>query len=247
MTRALIAEDEPELRHGFVRMLNKLWPELEICAQASNGEEALAQYKKHRPEIVFLDIRMPGRSGMEIAGEMRDCKVVFVTAYDQFAVEAFEKYAVDYILKPVAESRLAKTVAKLKSGTVSEYGPLEDAIKLITARISSHKNGLQWVKALEGDTVRLLNVDEIAYFKSADKYTVVRTAAGETIIRSSLKTLEAELDPNYFWKVHRNTIVNVRWIEKAQRLFAGKISIRLKGLPDELDVSRQYSHLFHQT
>jgi DNA-binding LytR/AlgR family response regulator len=247
MTRALIAEDEQELRRALVRQLKKLWPELEICAEAGNGDEAVELFKKHRPDVVFLDIRMPGRSGMEAAREMTNCKIIFVTAYDQHAVEAFEHFAVDYLLKPVADARLAKTVEKLKAGGEANHNALMAALERAASRIGGAKQALQWVRALEGDTVRLLSVEDVAYFKSADKYTVVRTKAGETIIRSSLKTLESELDPNNFWRIHRNTIVNVRWIDKAQRNFAGKMSVKLKGIPEDLSVSRQYARLFHQT
>ncbi len=243
--RALIAEDEAELRKHLSRLLNKLWPELDICAEAANGEEAVALFGAHRPEIAFLDIRMPGLSGLEAAQRMPGCRIVFVTAYDQYAVAAFEQYAVDYLLKPATEERLRKTIARLKEPAGKETAQLAKAIEQAAARLAQPKTALQWVRAMNGASVRLIHVDDIAYFKAEDKYTVVRLADGEALLRTPLKTLEAELEPADFWRVHRNTIVNARWVESASRLPAGNLSVRLKTLPDELTVSRQYAHLFH--
>lgn len=246
MMRALIAEDEAELRAHFIKMLRKLWPELEICAEAENGNEALALCREHRPDIVFLDIRMPGKSGMEVAKNLSGCRIVFVTAYDQYAVEAFERYALDYLVKPVTEERLARTVATLKQAGAGEAQLLAKAIEQAAARLAPAKKWLQWVRAQTGDTVRLIHADDIVYFRAEDKYTVVRMADGEALIRSALKTLEAELNPENFWRIHRNTIINVRWVEKASRLPGGGLSLHLKNITEELAVSRQFAHLFRQ-
>ncbi|MBI5814402.1 MAG: response regulator transcription factor [Nitrospinae bacterium] len=246
MTRALIAEDEKELRGHLARTLKKLWPELEICAMAGNGAEALAMFEEHKPDIAFLDIRMPGKSGMEIARRMNGCHIVFVTAYDQYAVEAFEQYAVDYILKPVTEERLEKTVSRLKTAAKGNSDIFAQAIEQVAARLAAPKSWLQWVRAQSGASVRMIHVDDVVYFRSEDKYTVVRLADGEALIRSPLKTMEAELDPGLFWRVHRNAIINIRWVESATRMPSGALSLKLKCVAGHITASRQYAHLFHQ-
>lgn len=250
--KAVIADDEEQLRLYLKSKLVRLWPELTICGEAQNGLEALEIIKKHQPDIAFLDIRMPGLSGLEVAKEITTkCRVVFITAYDQYAIEAFENEAIDYLLKPVTDDRLAKTVKRLqKQVSAPLSSPLDPAgtfERLLSAlKDKPVSDNLKWIKARHGDSVRLIAVDEVCYFKAEDKYTLVRTRDGESLIKKSIRQLSEELNPDQFWRIHRGTVINVGKIAKVHRSFGGKLLIQLKDLSETLTVSRSYAHLFKQ-
>ncbi len=249
---ALIADDEKELRTYLRSLLSEVWPDLVICGEATNGLEALESIESMRPHIAFLDIKMPGLTGMEIARRVIGmCRVVFVTAFDQYAIEAFEREAVDYLLKPVSKERLAETVRRLRASLAASSEPpiaLTEAIEKALASISGKRTPtfLQWIRAQQKDSVRLIPVDEVDYFKAEDKYTVVMMRDGEAVIRKSIKELSRELDPNSFWQIHRGTIVNVARIDRMSRSLTGRGILKLKGRPEFLAVGRNYLHLLKQ-
>jgi DNA-binding LytR/AlgR family response regulator len=212
--------------------------------------EALELLEKERPDIAFLDIKMPGLTGIEVAERMTsDCRIVFITAYDQYAVEAFEKEAIDYILKPITEERLAKTVGRLQKQMIGPPPSIRTISGTLERVLSTLKDGqasrfLKWVKVLEGEEVKLIPVDDIIYFKAEDKYTLVKSREGESLIRRSIRRLSDELDPVQFWRIHRGTIINVNRIARVNRSFSGRLIVTLKGAPETLNVSRTYAHLF---
>lgn len=212
--KAIIADDEDQLRSYLKSRLFDVWPDLVICGEAGNGQEALELIDEYRPHIAFLDIRMPGLSGMEVAKKIADsCWVVFITAYDQYAVEAFENEAIDYILKPVTRERLKKTTDRLKKQVATSSGPPADLSRVVERIVASLPNKetpdyLQWIRTQQGEEIRLVPVEKVYYFKSSDKYTMVITKDGESLIRKPIKELSNELDPNKFWRIHRGTIVN---------------------------------------
>ncbi len=249
---AIIAEDEKTLRIQLRSLLQKAWPELRIVGEAANGTEALALISTHSPSVAFLDIRMPGLSGLAVAQNMaKRCRVVFVTAYDQYAVEAFEQAAVDYLLKPVSPERLSKTVIRLKKALAEPSAATDPDLKKmerLLMQLNEHQSPspLQWVRVQQGDTLHFLSVGEICYFKSSDKYTVVRTESNEYLIRKPIKHLIQELDPQQFWQIHRGTVVNLSFIAGVSRSFTGKGVLRLKNLEETLSVSQTYMHLFRQ-
>jgi DNA-binding LytR/AlgR family response regulator len=232
--------------------LADLWPELNICGEAENGLEALALIESCRPAIAFLDIKMPGLSGIEVAQKLGDdCRVVFITAFDQFAVDAFESEAVDYILKPVTDQRLNKTISRLKkqlSGSVDPPPDLSTTMQRLVNALNDrqHPGYLKWIKVRHGEEVRLIAVDDVCYFKAEDKYTVVKTLEGESLIKKTIRQLTTELDPDNFWRIHRATIINVGRIGRVSRSFSGRLIVSLKDLPETLTVSRSYAHLFRQ-
>jgi len=244
--RALIADDEPHLAAHLASRLRALWPELQLLPTAANGDEALARLNAERPDIAFLDIRMPGLSGLEVAARLaHPCKLVFVTAYDQYAIEAFERAAVDYLLKPVSDERLRQTLARLQQPTP----PLDtDTLSRLAQLLMkpAPPPQLEWVRAQSGDTVRLVAVDEILYFQAADKYTLVVTADAELVIRTPIKELGEQLDPTRFWQVDRGTLVNIRQVEAAQQDELGRVTLRLRARPERIKVSRSHAHLFKQ-
>lgn len=249
---AVIADDEEQLRIHLRSELAELWPELSICGEAQNGFEALDLIDTRRPEIAFLDIRMPGLSGIQVARKISfHCRVVFITAYDQYAIEAFENEAVDYILKPVIRARLDKTVKRLQKQISKTSQPPSDVVESLERLLAAFKDKetpgyLKWIKVRQGDGVRLISIDELCYFKAEDKYTVVKTREGESLIKKSIRQLAEELDPDQFWRIHRGTIINVSQISRVSRSFAGRLIITLKDLPEPLTVSRSYAHLFKQ-
>jgi DNA-binding LytR/AlgR family response regulator len=249
---AIIADDEAPLRAYLRSKLSDLWPELTISGEAANGLEALALIEKLRPAIAFLDIKMPGLSGMEVAGKISGrCRVVFITAYDEYAIEAFEKEAIDYILKPVTSERLSKTVKRIRKHLASAAEPpgnFTAAMERLTAAINNKKTSgcLKWIKVRQGEEVRLISMEEICYFKAEDKYTLVRTLENEYLIKKSIQQLDAELEPDQFWRIHRGSIINVNRIAGVHRSFAGRLIVKLKDLPETLTVSRSYAHLFKQ-
>ena len=250
--KAIIADDEKELRVYLRTLLSQVWPDLEIIGEAVNGKEALERVEKMHPHIIFLDIKMPGLTGMEVAKKIAGLSyIVFVTAYDRYALEAFERDAVDYLLKPVSKKRLAQTVIRLKDRLNTASQPpaqLTAVVEQLLARVAPKaENGyLNLIKAQHGDGVRLIPVDDVDYFKADNKYILVMTGEGEWLIRKSIKELTEELDPDRFWQIHRSTIVNVSRIEKVSHSVTGRGVIKMKDRGELLTVSRNYLHLFKQ-
>lgn len=244
MPTALIAEDEPMLRAQLKARLVDAWPDLEIVAEAGNGEEALALADARRPDIAFLDIRMPVLSGLDVARELAGrCHVVFVTAYDEYAVAAFDEGAVDYVLKPPMPERIAKVVARLK--TRLALAPLD--LTALLAKLAARDEGdgpLKWIRASLGASMKMIAVDDVLYFRAEDKYTKVVTADGEALIRKSIKELFEALDPEMFWQIHRGAIVCLRAIARVDRDWRGEPVIVLKGRDEKLAVSRTFAHRF---
>lgn len=252
MIKAILANDENELRSYLRTLLAEVWPELEIAGEAANGSEALEMIDIHAPQIAFLDIKMPGLSGLEVAGKIaKACHVVFVTAYDDYAVEAFEREAVDYLVKPVTKKRLLQTVGRLKTRLQTSLTPPSGTSEILAEILACvgakpHTGCLQWIRTQHKDSVRLISVDDVDYFHADEKYTLVVTPAGESLIKKSIKELACELDPQKFWQIHRATIVNVSRIENIVRSLTGRGILKLKNRKETLPVSRQYLHLFKQ-
>ena len=247
--RAIIAEDEANLREELRETLADVWPELDVCAEANNGVEALRALDKHEPDVMFLDIQMPGLTGLDVARRASGrCHVVFVTAYDNYAVSAFEQGAVDYVMKPFSAARISQSVTRLRERLTSTPPDIEDLVEKIAGRLQGkHREYLRWVAASEGDETRLVTMDEIVYFRSDNKYTVVATAEKEALIRMSIRDLCEQVDPAVFWQIHRGTIVNVTFIAGVTHDFRGRMALRLKRRAETLAVSDSYSHLFRQT
>jgi len=246
---AIIADDEKELRTYLRTLLAEVWPDLVISGEAANGQEALDLVEAAHPQIAFLDIKMPGLSGMEAAKSIAGaCRIVFVTAFDQYAVEAFERSAVDYLLKPVSKERLSLTVARLKEQMVSSPAPPPGLAEVVEQVLAGRKSPqfLRWIRAQQNEHVRLIPVEEIDFFKAEDKYTVVATKEGESLIKKGIRELVQELDPDRFWQIHRGTIVNVSRIEKVSRSLTGRGVLKLKGRAEMFTVGRNYLHLFKQ-
>lgn len=247
MPTALIAEDEPLMRERLKEQLAAIWPELEIVAEATDGDTALAEFDAYAPQIAFLDIRMPGKSGIDVAALIgAECHVVFVTAYDQYAVRAFEAGAVDYLLKPVEADRLATTVDRVKGKLAAPPADLSSLLAELRTAVRSGTTRPQWIKAAVGKQVKLIAVTDVVYFKSDTKYTRVVLAQSEALIRTPLKDLLAELDSDRFWQIHRSTIVNAEAVSGVLREDAEKQFVLLKGRPEKLPVSRQFTHRFKQ-
>lgn len=250
--KAIIADDEKELRGYLKTMLAETWPDLEICGEAANGSDALKLVDAFAPHIAFLDIRMPGLSGLKVAEEIASvCRIVFVTAFDQYAVDAFEREAVDYLVKPVTKKRLIQTIQRLKKHLQTSSEPPVGLAEMITHILAglpgnASANYLRWIKTQHKDNIRLIPVEEIDYFQAEDKYTLVMTAQGESLIKKSIKELSLELDPQQFWQIHRSTIVNVSKIGNVSRSLTGRGILKLKGRPESLTVSRNFLHLFKQ-
>jgi len=246
--RAVIAEDEPLLREQLQRRLREAWPELDIAAVAEDGAEALRAIRQHQPDVAFLDIQMPELTGLEVAREAKGlCHVVFITAYDQYAVDAFEQAAVDYLLKPLAANRLAETVVRLKARLAGPPGDLSELVARIEARLApATAPHLRWVTVSVGANLKMIAVEDICYFQSDEKYTRVVTVDSESLIRKPIKELIDELDPRLFWQVHRSTLVNVNAIASVARELSGTAEIRLKARGERLPVSRAFVHLFKQ-
>lgn len=245
MPRAIIADDEAALRTDLHRQLARCWPELRIVGVAENGVEALALIERLRPDFAFLDIQMPGMTGLDVAARApAGCRVVFVTAYDQFAVQAFDNAAVDYVLKPATEARLMKTVARLRAQLDTAPADTRALLEQITQVLAGKPERLQWIKAARGDEVQLLAIDDVVYFQSSDKYTSVFTRDREWIIRTPLKELEERLDPETFWRIHRNTIVRVAQVKRVTRDFKGHCALELRQRAESLTVSRAYVQRF---
>ena len=245
--RCLFADDEPLMRERMRELLALHSDSFEVVAEAINGEDALAQYAATEPDVCFLDIRMPVKSGLEVASEIGDgAKIVFCTAYDQFAIEAFERGAVDYLLKPIEEERLALTLQRLLEGVDEPPEDVTPVVHLVNSREPSSSERIKWIKALVGQDVRMFPVDDVIFFQSDTKYTRVVTDTEDVLIRTPLKELTDGLDPEIFWQVHRGAIVNVRRIAKITRDGVEKHSIVLRGSKEKIGVSRHFFHLFKQ-
>jgi DNA-binding LytR/AlgR family response regulator len=247
MTTAIIAEDEPLMRAQLTRKLAQVWPDLEILSEAENGAAALEAIDREAPDLIFLDIQMPGISGVEVARRVQGrCRVVFVTAYDEYAVAAFEQGAIDYLLKPVETERLAVTVERIKAQLDRPAPDLSVIVEQLAQVAVAAPPRLRWIKASIGANIRLISVSEIAYFQSDEKYTRVVTADAEALIRKPIKELIDELDPELFWQIHRSTLVNVNHIAGVGRDFRGQPEIQLSNRKEKLTVSRPFAHLFKQ-
>lgn len=248
--KAIIADDEGPLRHWLRVELQRAWPELHICGEAENGVHALELITVLEPDIAFLDIKMPGLTGLQVAGRIpAACRVVFITAFDQYAVEAFERQAVDYLLKPVDSQRLSQTVERLKvrlDGPLEAPGKLASLLQSLEARLSAVAPPpyLQWIKAADNHGLRLIPAEEICCFQARDKYTAVHTRDGEFLIRKPIKDLAGELDPSVFWQIHRGTIVKAASIDKISTSLTGRYVVTLKEMDDTFTVSRGFHHRF---
>jgi DNA-binding LytR/AlgR family response regulator len=268
----LIADDEPALADNLVAELAALWPEAMLLPAVHDGQSVLDVIddaaERHGPDVVFLDIRMPGLSGIDVARELSDREgrplVVFVTAYDQFALDAFEQAAVDYVLKPVQTERLAETVKRLKdrlgtrlndnaNATAASARTLAELVERLAGlqgaaqtRATPQGGYLRFIKALVGQEVRFIPVDDVIYLEATDKYVNVVAGSGESLIRTSLRDLLTQLDPEHFWQVHRGTVVNVAHVSSAVHLSLGRLGLKIRGRTETLPVARQYAHLFRQ-
>lgn len=245
-TRILIAEDEPLMRVRLLDMLQQAWPSAEIVRVAENGNDAWDGFLEHEPDVVFLDIRMPGLSGLEVAERIGDAAhVVFVTAYDQYAVDAFDAGAVDYLLKPVEADRLAKALARLRDKLAAPPADLGDLLRHLKAAIPSPEpDKLKWIKATVGKQIRLIDVQDVLFFQSDCKYTRVVLAESEALVKIPLKDLLGGLDRECFWQIHRGTMVNVKAISAVERVDAERLQVIVKGSEEKLPVSRTFARLF---
>jgi DNA-binding LytR/AlgR family response regulator len=244
---AVIAEDEEVLRGELRARLAELWPELTIVAEASDGLEASRAFDAHAPDILFLDIQMPGMTGLEVARlASSKCHVVFVTAFDRYAVDAFDRGAVDYVMKPFSTVRLAETVGRLKDRMRQRPANLEGILSLLGAKARDGKEFLRWVTASQGNTTSIITVDQICYFRADNKYTMVITADKEALIRRPIKELAEAVDPDVFWQIHRSTLVNVNEIADVTRDLHGHLRVQLRSRKESLAVSEPYNHLFRQ-
>ena len=273
--RALIADDERLMREQLRTRLAEVWPELEIVAEAKNGIEAVALTEQQHPDIVFLDIRMPGLSGVEAARQIAQlptfddadgwpgCEVVFITAYDQYAVEAFEQGVVDYVLKPAERERLAVTVGRIRQRIAARQVAADSTTDTDAAVLPAHTPHmqqllqslsrqlnpntppkLQWIQATVGTNIQMIPVDDVLFFISDEKYTRVQTASVEALIRKPIKELIDELDMTLFWQIHRSTLVNTKAIAGVSRDLRGRQLVAVKGHPEKLEVSRCFAGLF---
>jgi len=253
MTTALIADDEPHLATYLRDQLLRLWPELEIVAIARNGLEAAERIAALQPDIAFLDIQMPGLTGLDVAAGIEGLtRVVFVTAYDEYALTAFDAEAIDYVLKPVTAERLARTVERARRALAQREDattePTDDArLARVLRRLqapAAPAAPLRWIRASHGELMHQVSVADVMFFHADDKYTCVRTAQAEYLIRTPIAELAAQLDGQQFWQIHRSTIVNLAHLAGTRRDDASRLFVRIAGWKDELPVSRAYVHLF---
>jgi len=271
-TRALIADDERLLREQLRARLAEVWPDLVIVGEAKNGAEAVQLTEQHHPDLVFLDIRMPGMTGIEAARAIAQlptdddtedgwlgCEIAFITAYDQYAIEAFEQGVVDYVLKPAERDRLAVTVERIKKRLAQRQGgnaagaanggpsaaDMQQLLQKLTSRMDPGKAPtLRWIQATVGQNIQMIPVEEVLFFISDEKYTRVQTATLEALIRKPIKELIEELDANVFWQIHRSTLVNTKFIAGVSRDLRGRQLVSMKGHPEKLEVSRSFTGLF---
>ena len=243
---ALIVEDEPALLDELRELLTELWPALRIVGCAVDGVDALRQIARHEPDIVFLDIQIPEPNGLDVARTLRDrCHIVFVTAYDEHAVEAFDNGAVDYILKPIDPQRMALTVRRLQQRVASRPADFSGIIESVQAQQPAQSH-LRWITAAVGSAMRLITIDEVVFFQSEQKYTRVVLAESEVLIKKTIKELVAELDPEQFWQTHRSTIVNAMQIAGIEPNMAGQLSLKLKNRREQLPVAESFMRRFRQ-
>lgn len=251
---AILAEDEPILRAQLKAKLARMWPDLTIVADVGDGEAALEAIAAHRPHLAFLDIQMPEMTGIDVAKSLagnRDLHthVVFVTAFDHYAVQAFEANAVDYVLKPYADERLLAAIQRLQARLAQVPIPAQNLVSLVaqlSASLSPTVERLKWIKASVGSQLRLIAIDDVLFFQSDEKYTLVATRELDALIRTPIKEILEGLDNEQFWQIHRAAIVNAHAIESVTRDFRGQPSVKIKGRPESLVVSRPFSHLFRQ-
>jgi DNA-binding LytR/AlgR family response regulator len=247
---ALIADDEQPMRELLRARLGAVWPSLDIVAEAANGIEAVALGEQHQPDIAFLDIRMPGMGGIEAARQLYNrSHIVFVTAYDQYALDAFEQGAMDYLLKPVTAERLATTCERLRRRVEQAPQDIGAQLSRLTQALqesSATRSYLRWIQAQVGGSLRMVSTREVLFFQSDEKYTRVQTATAELLIRKTLKELADELDPDEFWRIHRSTLVRVDAIAEVTRDMRGRQMLKVRNYPHELEVSRNHAHLFQQ-
>jgi DNA-binding LytR/AlgR family response regulator len=251
---AIIVDDEPLLRAQVRDTLRAIWPELDIVAEAGLGEQAIMLVDQHQPDFAFLDIEMPGMNGLEVAAQVKGkTHVVFVTAYNQYALDAFDRGAVDYVLKPASEMRLLETVNRLKARLQahSQQAAINPGLEAVLAQLRQSLLGgaaaprfLEMVQASLGNQTRMIQVADVLYFQSDAKYTKVVTHEHESLLRKPLKELLDELNPNVFWQVHRGTVVNTKHIAEANRDDDGKVTLNFRNSKETVEVSRTYSHLF---
>jgi len=266
--RAILADDERLMREQLRSRLTEVWPDLDIIAEAKNGLEAVELVREHRPDLVFLDIRMPGLTGVDAARQIAQLpeddswlvpEIVFITAYDQYAVEAFEQGVADYVLKPAERERLLVTVERIKKRLAQRQdsaivpasaepagAPLQQLLHKLSGQLNpgGKPSYLQWIQATVGPAIQMIPVEDVLFFISDEKYTRVQTARVEALIRKPIKELVDELDPALFWQIHRSTLVNARAIDGITRDFRGRQMVGVKGLSEKLEVSRSYTHLF---
>jgi DNA-binding LytR/AlgR family response regulator len=265
--RAILADDERLMREQLRSRLTEVWPDLDIVAEAKNGLEAVELVREHRPDLVFLDIRMPGLTGVDAARQIAQLpeddswlvpEIVFITAYDQYAVEAFEQGVADYVLKPAERERLLVTVERIKKRLAQRNeaavpdnaepagAPLQQLLHKLSGQLNpgAKPDYLQWIQATVGPAIQMIPVEDVLFFISDEKYTRVQTARVEALIRKPIKELVDELDPSLFWQIHRSTLVNARAIDGITRDFRGRQMVGVKGLSEKLEVSRSYTHLF---
>jgi DNA-binding LytR/AlgR family response regulator len=246
---AILAEDEPILREQLEAKLKKIWPELEIIASVEDGAAALEALEDRAPDFMFLDIQMPEMTGVEVARHVGNrAHLVFVTAYDQYAIQAFETGAVDYLLKPYTDERLTVCVERLKKKLASPPPDLQSIVSQLATQLrgGAAKEKLQWIKASFGQNLRLIPVADVLFFQSDEKYTRVVTAEAEALIKTPIRELLDGLDSDVFWQIHRSTLVNVNAIAGVNRDFRGQAHVKIRGKDEVLTVSRIYSHLFKQ-
>lgn len=250
MPTCVVAEDEQLLREDLVAQLNQVWPALQVVAAVEDGGAALEEIARAQPDFAFLDIRMPGLSGIEVAAALADAspatQIVFVTAYNQYAVDAFERGAIDYLLKPVARERLKATVARLQSraGSAASTDALQALLAQLAAQQPARSQPLAWITASSGRDTKLIMVDDIVYFQADNKYTIVMTAEGEALLRKPIRELLGELDAQIFKQVHRSTIVNLKAIKSISRDDTGKGIIHFRARPETVQVSQPFMTLF---
>ncbi len=248
---ALIVDDEAPMRDQLRARLREVWPDLIIAGEAANGIDAVAMARSHKPDIVFLDIRMPGQSGIEAARHLySDCHIVFVTAYDQYALDAFEQGAMDYLLKPVGAERLQISCERLRKRLQKAPADIGAQLRQLTQILQQGEakkpEYLRWIQAQVGTSLRMISTKEILFFQSDEKYTLVQTAQAEMLIRKTLKELADELDPKEFWRIHRSTLVRVDAIAEVSRDDRGRQMLKVRNCPTALEVSRNHAHLFQQ-
>lgn len=253
---AILVDDEAAVLAHTKRLLTEVWPELRILDTAQNGREAIAKIGEQVPDIVFLDIKMPGKSGLDVARELNtDTLLVFVTAFDEFAVQAFEQAATDYLLKPATPERLAETVARLKEKLANKQSVRPDTLNQLLEKLGEAnlggtgqpaKDWLKWLRVGHGDEVELVATGDVVYLQSDHKYTSVFTAHSEYVLRAPLAELEQQLDPSQFWRIHRGIIVAVKEIKSARRDLRGRYTLSLRSRPEAVRSSAAYKHLFAQ-